>query len=437
MRWLILSVLGLLPLMSTAQQLVEFENSTVADAEDINANFETLKSRIDQTDGIFGLSCPEGTFVTGISLSKDLTCSRDTGSASLDLAYTSSYGAIDLSAAGNAIAISHFSDGSVQNAVMVFDRESASEWSQRGETLYIDVYGSEARISGIGNTVAVGDAMAASARGKAFVWHWQDNEWTQRGSSFVGGTSADRMRGPALNYAGDVFAIDEFQYASAREGRVRTFIWDGSEWQVDFSQVGGVGERIQYPTLNSTGDIVAYGSSLTTGSDSTADGFVKVFQKVNSDWIQKGEDISFSTSNREFRPALNSAGDKLLLITSDASGERVCHAYVAEWSSSDASWSVSGPIRFGSFSPGNIISCRGKLSGDGTTIILGNAEASPGGYSNAGSVYVLRRSGSQWVNILEYSGTAENERLGSRLAISEDGNTFAYSRLGTVEIVSH
>lgn len=421
--------------LSTAQDLVEFENGQVADAEDINANFDVLKSRIDQTDEIFGLSCPEGTFVTGISFSKNLICGGDTGSSTLDLAYSSSYGAIDLSAAGDALAISHFSDGSVQNAVRVFYRQSASKWFQLGEDVYVDLYGQEIAISGAGDTVVVGDPIAASRKGKAFVWQWLDDEWTQRGSTFAGASSYDLMRGSDLNYAGNVLALDEFQYGN-RQGRVRSFDWDGLEWQADFSNVGGAGERIQYPSLSSNGNTIAYGSSLTTGSDPSAEGFVRVFQKVNTDWIQKGIDITLSGTSREIKPFLNRAGDQLLLLSLDASGDGlVCQAHIVQWNASDATWSTSDPIRFGSTS--QFASCKGKLSGDATTVIVGNAEASSGDYSNAGSVYVLRRSGSQWVNILEYSGTVENERLGVRLAISEDGNTFAYSRLGFVEIVSH
>ncbi len=41
------AVLGLLPMLSSAQQIVEFQNGQVADANDVNANFSLLKERLD------------------------------------------------------------------------------------------------------------------------------------------------------------------------------------------------------------------------------------------------------------------------------------------------------------------------------------------------------------------------------------------------------
>ena len=41
------AVIGLLPMLSSAQQIVEFQNGQVADANDINANFSVLKERLD------------------------------------------------------------------------------------------------------------------------------------------------------------------------------------------------------------------------------------------------------------------------------------------------------------------------------------------------------------------------------------------------------
>lgn len=47
MRYVIVAILGLLPTISYSQDLVEFENGQVADADDMNANFSSLKEAID------------------------------------------------------------------------------------------------------------------------------------------------------------------------------------------------------------------------------------------------------------------------------------------------------------------------------------------------------------------------------------------------------
>ena len=60
MRYVIVALLGLLPLISYSQDLVEFENGQVADADDMNANFNSLKQAINAISVEAGASLSTG-----------------------------------------------------------------------------------------------------------------------------------------------------------------------------------------------------------------------------------------------------------------------------------------------------------------------------------------------------------------------------------------
>lgn len=72
------------------------------------------------------------------------------------------------------------------------------------------------------------------------------------------------------------------------------------------------------------------------------------------------------------------------------------------------------------------------LSGDGNTLAVG-APGEDGSASNSGAVYVFTRSGGSWSqqgSPIKATGTALNDRFGSAVALSSDGNTLAVGAPG-------
>jgi hypothetical protein len=81
LQQLLYVLLAVFPVCSFSQELVEFQNGEVADAQDINANFNVLQDQINSltpTLGtvakILGQQCPNNEFVYGISLDGNLLC---------------------------------------------------------------------------------------------------------------------------------------------------------------------------------------------------------------------------------------------------------------------------------------------------------------------------------------------------------------------------
>ena len=348
----------------------------------------------------------------------------------IPLEYPDLAAAIDLSDDGKSLVIAHNGNSSlVTNEVWVFDYANG-QWSRRGDTVRVEKFGQDAAISGDGNVIAVGDPFGANRYGKGWVWGWNGTAWEQRGNPFQGGTDSDLMQDAALNGDGSVVSFAEVQYAFNREGRVRAWDWAGGAWQESFNSVGPNQHRISAPALSADGQILAHGESRTDGGVAA----VRVYTRNGDSWGRKGGDLSISPNATAIFADISADGSRVLLFTEVPSTEGPeCVARTGDWNSTTSQWDLGDVMVYSDVPPrpnGAYNTCRGKISGDGTRLLLADFVSDGTG----GQVQVMSESEGGWTLSHNFQGDADDV-LGFDIAINHDGSIIAMVRRGFVQPV--
>ncbi|MTI23725.1 cadherin domain-containing protein, partial [Fulvivirga kasyanovii] len=161
----------------------------------------------------------------------------------------------------------------------------------------------------------------------------------------------------ATNGTGKIFAEGAINYSGS--GRVRVFeigeqadVPDNNHARWEYSQVGqdlmGNESGDQFGksvSLSYSGEIIAIGSNNIDGI-----GYVKVFKRSGSNWVQVGQDIQGSTPGDRFgfSVAINFNGDRLIIGApfDDTQGTEAGMVRVYELSETDQ-WIPMGPPVFG------------------------------------------------------------------------------------------
>jgi hypothetical protein len=258
-----------------------------------------------------------------------------------------------------------------------------AQWTQIGSAINgqmaNDRCGFSTAISANGTIVAMGSNFnqnGGAAAGQVRVFEWANNAWTQIGADLNGETGGDQTgQAVSLSSAGSIVAIGEpfnndLGYTS---GQVRVFQNVNNQW----SQIGqdlygesalaGAGTSLD---LSDDGTIVAFGAPNTpAGGLSTFVGKVKVLELQNNNWVQRGSDIE---------------GDGLV-------------------------------IKFGQSV---------SLSADGNIIAIGQTGDPTDG--DTGRVKIYEYTNNQWVQKgSTIFGNEENDEFGNRVSLSSPGNTLA------------
>jgi WD40 repeat protein len=216
-----------------------------------------------------------------------------------------------------------------------------------------------------------------SIAGHVRIFEYRGNSWVQLGAN-INGQNADERSGTSVSLSADGTRVAIGAYNNSTNGfsagAVRVYSYNGTAWV----QTGGdiYGESLgdfsgTALSLSDDGTRLAIGAD---GNDAGGDwaGHVRVFEFVNSDWVQLGADIDGEAAE-------------------DFSG-----------------WAV-------------------KLNSSGTRVAIG-ARGNDGSASNAGHVRVYDLIGSSWVQVgQDINGEGADDSSGSRdgLAISSDGNRLA------------
>ena len=264
--------------------------------------------------------------------------------------------------------------GSVKIFKLVTD-----QWVQQGNTLYGSVdgmsFGFSVAISDDGNTVAVGtlknDPFVTDAE-RVLVFGYANNSWQQKGQTLLSTQNGDSFGiDIALSGDGNRLAVGAPGFGNAG-GRVSVFDYANSAWNQ-------YGDSITSDRDNSfLGRSVALsvnGTVLGVGipnDDSVFQngGIVQVYQADNANWVQIGSDLAGSTLGELF------------------------------------GWDIA-------------------LSHSGTELAVGAPFNGDNTLRN-GKVDVFRNVNNSWTNIgPSIKGTQTEQRLGTRVSISSNGNVVA------------
>ena len=205
---------------------------------------------------------------------------------------------------------------------------NGTAWSQLGDSINgeggDDRFGYSVSINGAGDRIVVGalqnDAGGSNA-GHARIYSYNNGVWTQLGSDINGDAVNDKLGWSVdMNEAGDrvVVAIREHDNTvGGNAGATRIFEYQTNDWVQLGSDIFGerANDVCEAVAMNDLGNRVIIGSRYANGPQNQNDrGHARVFEYVNSAWVQMGADIDAPDGNYfGYKLDMNGAGDKVVV----------------------------------------------------------------------------------------------------------------------------
>ena len=234
---------------------------------------------------------------------------------------------VSLSSNGNIVAFGapwNSGNGESAGTVRVY-QYSGGTWNQIGEDINgeaaFDYSGSSISLSSDGSVVAIG-AYANSGNGanagQVRVYQNINGTWTQIGQD-IDGEAQDDYSGwsVSLNSDGSVVAIGAmFNDGNGTDaGQVRVYkningTWTQMGQDIDGEEAGD--EAGRSVSLNSDGTIVAVGAPYSS-SKGTESGQVRVFQYLDENWTQIGEEVNGEEEYNDFGKSVSLSSDGLIM----------------------------------------------------------------------------------------------------------------------------
>lgn len=289
--------------------------------------------------------------------------------------------------------------------VQVFENINGT-WTQIGDDLLgintNDMAGSSVSLNGDGNIVAMGARFTtAGAPGNSgYVQVFENNAgvWSQIGSTIYGEAQGDSAGGDSisLNDAGNILAIGAISNDGVNgpdSGHVRVFENINGEWIQIGQDIDGEASMDEFGisvSLNDSGTILAIGGYFNSGITGTFSGHTRVFEYDGSAWIQLGSDIDGEAANDFSGGAvsINAAGTVLAIgaALNDGTEDGVSYGHTRIFEYTNGDWvQVGGDIDGEAANDGSGRSV--ALSANGSTIAIG-ARSNSGNGNNAGHVRI-------------------------------------------------
>ena len=219
-------------------------------------------------------------------------------------------------------------------------------------------------------------------------------------------------------------------------GQVRVFENINGMWTQIGQDINGEapidrsGENL---SLSADGSILAIGATENDGNGSFS-GHARVYENVSGTWTQIGQDIDGEGSNDMFGRSVALSSDGSILAVGGGAIINNSRGYVKFFENINGVWTQIGdPILgegFGdnagsSFTGGSI-----SLSPNGLTIAIGS-ETNNGNGEDTGHVRVFENIGGVWTQKgQDVDGNEDYNRLGGRVALSDDSQFFATATTG-------
>lgn len=294
-----------------------------------------------------------------------------------------------MSSDGSTVAIGAYgndNNGEYSGHVRIYGRESGGVvWTQIGEDISGEAAGdakahsvasSAVSLSNDGTVVAIGSPNNANngySSGHVRVFRFKGSAWTQIGDNIDGeGVEDDFGFSVSLSADGTHVAIGAPQAVKDGDsgGYVQVFQLVGGSWlkigQTIFGEAKGDDSGYSV-SLSADGRTVAIGAPYNDSPDSSIAGHARVYQLLDKEWIQLGNDIDGN----------------------DQSGSAV------------------------------------SLSRDGSTVAIGAKFNDDNGYWS-GHVKVFRLAGGTWSQVgLDINGESISDKSGESVSLSENGDILA------------
>jgi len=347
---------------------------------------------------------------------------------------------VSLSFNGSLVSIGSFGgEGAGSNSfnsghVRVFENQNGN-WIQIGENIdgenASDQSGTRISQSADGNTLAIGSPVNSDVglnSGHVRIFENQNGNWIQIGESIDGENAMDFF-GNALSLSSDgsIVAIGAPQHLESgfNSGLVRIFENINGNWtQIGQDIDGELGDRFGTSiSLSADGTIVAIGAPENDGFSNIDAGYASVFENQNGNWIQMGENINAENINDVFGISVSlSADGNILAIGAPANdGNGIFSGHVRVFENINGNWIQIGQDIDGE-NEGDQSGISTSLSADGNVVAIGSWLNADNG-SNSGHVRIFQNINGNWIQIGEnINGENEGDRSGTSISLSGDGN---------------
>ena len=320
-----------------------------------------------------------------------------------------------------------------------------TRWKQTGQDLYSNVdnrssFGYSLSMSADATTIAIGAPTAFFGEVRVYKQNNSTERWKQIGQDIVSESGfASFGISVSLSDSGRRVAIGapgHYGPNGISSGHVQVYEYDEDFINGTWVQLGeDIDGDAYYDSLGSSVSFSSDGNIVAIGAPSfNRDGHVRVYGFDNSSWVQIGEDIDGEDMYYEksgFSVSLSDTGRRVAIGAPGnfgTNGDNSGHVRVYEYdeSSKNGTWVQLGQDIDGEDSDDRS-GTRVSLSGDGNTVAIGAPYADGDkGYYGVGHVRIYGLDNSTWVQIGEdIDGDSGDGRSGSSVSISADGNRVA------------
>jgi hypothetical protein len=276
--------------------------------------------------------------------------------------------------------------------------------------------------------------------------------WSQVGSD-IDGLAKDVWSGFSVSLSGDgktlavVTPLADGLGGKGSEGAANIYTIKDDTWEkIPANIVGGTNDFLRSVSLSNDGTRLAVGSKTETNPSGVLTGSVTIYDKTFNSasevvWSQVGSTIYGEQSTDGFGNEVRLSGDGSTLIVgapdNDEGGKDAGKVYIYGFSSN--SWVEEYAMTGGGENDNYGSRAQIDLSDDGTVAVIGNTGKSGDSSLNggtptmatAGSLWQLRKTDGVWGKGFYTRGNGLNQRLGSSIQVSGDGNTFIVGAYGS------
>jgi hypothetical protein len=345
---------------------------------------------------------------------------------------------------------------------------NGTAWSQQGLDIANEFSGDQSgwsvSLNSAGNRIAIGSpendgttGNASDNRGNVRIYEWNNTVWAKIGALDIDGEAAGDQSGwsVSLNAVGDRVAIgailnDGTGSASDNRGHTRVYEFDGTAWtrmgSLDLDGEAAGDQSGWSVSLNAVGDRVAIGAILNDGTGSASDnrGQVRIYQWDGDVWTRMGSldlDGEAAGDQSGWSVSLNAAGDRVAIGSpyNDAeSGTNRGRVVVYQWTggvTSTGSWIQQGLDLNGEIN-NDESGISVALNAVGDRVIIGS-RLNDSGFSNSGHIRIYQWDGSRWIRLRDIDGIANNDYLGSDVAVNAVGDIICSNSHNSISVFTN
>lgn len=182
-------------------------------------------------------------------------------------------------------------------------------------------------------------------------------------------------------------------------------------------------------SFSENGNIIALGAP-DNYENGTASGHVRVFENINNQWVQIGNDIDGQAANTGLGYSTALSNDGNILAVGAGNSLVFPYGLVRVYQNVNDDWQQIGDDLYGENPIGDNFGGTVSISADGTVLAIGDFKNNQNG-NNSGHVRIFELINNNWIQIgTDIDGTEENEEFGRSVSISENGNIVAIGAPG-------